>query len=126
MNQTTIPRAKELLTQLSQAIAQNTNGRWSDGIPEQTESLILELDEILKKVYTDLSSFLKPSSKTESDHTVAKILGMCCCLQWRARRIRGMGDFCPDCEEHGESAGMDSGEIKIIRPPRSIWRKKRI
>ena len=122
----TIPEAQKILVQLTQAISQNTDGRWRDGIPDHTAGLILGLDDILKKVHDDLKNFLKPSSKTESDHTVAKILGMCCCLQWRARRIRGMGDFCPDCEDHGEQAGMVGGEIKIIRPPRSIWKKKRV
>ena len=122
----TVPRARELLTQLTQAISQNTHRRWRDGVSDEVAPIIIELDTILEKLYTDLSSFLKPSSKTESDHTVAKLLGMCCCLQWRARRIRGMGDFCPDCSEHSESAGLEVGEIKIIRPPKNIWGKKRI
>ena len=124
MNQPTIPRARELLTQLAQAIGQEHGGAMS--IPEQIAPIIIELDNILESCYTSLSDFLKPQGKNESDHTVAKLLGKCCCLQWRARRIRGMGDFCPDCKDHGESVGMQSGEIKIIRPPKSVWKKKRI
>lgn len=117
----TIPRARELVVRLQSLF--DTNGSEID-----TDACIKELDTILEKLYTDLSSFLKPQGKNEADHAVVKLLELCCCLQWRARRIGGMGDFCPDCIKHGDSAGMATGEIKIIRPPKSIWgsRKKRV
>jgi len=95
-------------------------------VPESVVDLILEIDSILTFCHTSLSGFQKPQAKNESDHTVAKLLDECCCAFWRARRIRGMGDFCPDCYEHNASAGMQGGEIKIIRPPTSLWKKKRV
>ena len=96
MKRKTIPEAQKLLAQLTQAISQDSStGRWrdSEGVPESVVDIILELDSILSLCYTNLSDFLKPQGKTESDHTVAKLLGQCCCAYWRARRIRGMGDF---------------------------------
>lgn len=118
----TIPKIKSVVKSIDAMM-----GSRDYSISEQG-ALFMELDSLIEKLYDDLSSFLKPQGKNEADHAVVKLLEMCCCLQWRARRIGGMGDFCPDCIEHGESAGMATGEIKIIRPPKSIWgsRKKRV
>ena len=113
MNQT-ILQAKELLIKLAQAIGEHHGGAMS--VPDDVAPIILELDSILEKCYHDLSDFLKPQGKNESDHTVAKLLELCCCAYWRARRIRGGGDFCPDCHEHNGAAGLNSGEIRITRP----------
>ncbi len=120
MTQTTIPKIK-----LKVAEIRGLMDSRDYSITEQGE-LFMELDSLIEKLYDGLKDFLKPQGKNEADHAVVKILEMCCCLQWRARRIRGMGDFCPDCIDHGESAGMATGEIKILRPHKDSWRKKRI
>ena len=100
--------------------AQRTIARLRDTIPyDMTTSegvaCFVELDKILEKLYSDISQLQLPTPSDEVQHIASRILERCCCIHWRARRIKGAGDYCPDCAEHSMSAGLYQGQIRLVK-----------
>lgn len=108
---TTIPAAQRALIELQENIPYNVT------TSEINES-ILELDKILKKLYSDLSQLRLPVPPGEVQHIADKLLEQCCCIHWIARRIKGAGDYCPDCIKHNMSAGLYQGQIRLVKKGR--------
>ncbi len=107
----TIPEAQRTLNKLSTSV--DYEDTTLDFIKYSRE-----LDKILRECYNGLQRLKKPQTRNESDHTLANMIEECCCAQWNAR-IKGSGDYCPDCIEHKGMVGTNRGEIIAVIGPKS-------
>ncbi len=104
----TIPKAQRALSKLRDTIPYDHTT--SEGV-----ACFKELDEILEKLYSDISQLQLPTPSSEVQHIASRLLEQCCCIHWIARRISGAGDYCPDCIDHNMSAGLYQGQIRLTK-----------